>query len=115
MTRRGVNCSRRPVSGPTRSSWSASIPEWTIYEWPPELRDGGRRHARQRLGQVQRWFVFRVRDDTVEPTPDGIEFGAWRWVEPRWLVDQVVEFRRPAYERVLGGLDGAVGGMLDSG
>jgi putative (di)nucleoside polyphosphate hydrolase len=101
--------------GPDEVELVGEYPEWTIYEWPPELRDGGRRHARQRLGQVQRWFVFRVRDDTVEPTPDGIEFGAWRWVEPRWLVDQVVAFRRPAYERVLGGLDGAVGGTLDSG
>jgi putative (di)nucleoside polyphosphate hydrolase len=79
-------------------------PEWTVYEWPTELRDSGRRHSRQRLGQAQRWFVFRIRHDSVEPTPDGVEFGAWQWVDPQWLIDQVVEFRRPAYERVLGGL-----------
>ena len=99
--------------GPDEVELVGEYPEWTIYEWPPELRDGGRRHARQRLGQVQRWFVFRVRDDTVEPTPDGIEFG--RLAVGRTAagsIDQVVEFRRPSYERVLGGLDGAVGGML---
>ena len=26
----------------------------------------------------------------------------WRWVDPTWLIDNVVEFRRAAYERVLG-------------
>ncbi len=89
--------------GPDQVELIAEHPQWTLYEWPPELRDGGRRHSRNRLGQAQRWFVFRVRDDTVEPTPDGVEFGAWQWVEPRWLIEQVVEFRRPAYEQVLGG------------
>ena len=41
-------------------------------------------------GQAQRWFVFRVRDDDVEPTPDGVEFGrrggGWSrdWLSTRW-------------------------------
>lgn len=72
-------------------------PEWTIYEWPEHVRQQGKR-----LGQAQRWFTFRTRRDDVQPTPDGVEFVAWRWVEPAWLVDQVVEFRRPVYARVLG-------------
>ena len=54
------------------------------------------------IGQIQRWFTFRVNDDSVEPSPDGSEFVAWRWVESGWLVRNVVAFRRPAYERVLG-------------
>lgn len=56
-----------------------------------------------RLGQVHRWFEFRVRDDDVEPKPDGREFRAWRWVEPAWLVEHVVAFRRPSYAQVLRG------------
>ena len=71
-------------------------PEWVAYEFPPEVRGDGRR-----LGQIQRWYTFRVRADTVEPTPDGVEFVAWKWVEPGWLIDQVVGFRRNAYRRVL--------------
>ena len=70
--------------------------DWTVYEWP----DGVKRGAR--LGQAQRWFFFEARDDEVEPTPDGEEFDDWKWVKVPWLVDQVVEFRKPSYQRVLG-------------
>ena len=73
-------------------------PDWTVYEWPLHVRQDGKR-----LGQAQRWFRFRVRDDDVRPTPDGVEFVSWKWVEPRWLIDQVVDFRRAAYAQVLGG------------
>jgi putative (di)nucleoside polyphosphate hydrolase len=71
-------------------------PDWLVYEFPEEIRAGSKR-----LGQAQRWFVFRVRDDAVVPTPDGIEFVGWRWVEREWLIDQVVEFRRAVYRAVL--------------
>ncbi len=72
------------------------FPDWTAYEWPHGPRKNGR------LGQCQRWFTFRVRDDDVSPTPDGREFGDWQWVDRGWLIDNVVEFRRPSYARVLG-------------
>jgi putative (di)nucleoside polyphosphate hydrolase len=72
-------------------------PDWVAYEWPPDVVAGG-----NRLGQVQRWFFFRLGDDSIEPSPDGREFQSWRWAEPAWLIDQVVPFRRPAYETVLG-------------
>jgi putative (di)nucleoside polyphosphate hydrolase len=102
--------------GPDDVDLIGEYPEWTIYEWPVGVRDDGvRRHSRNRLGQAQRWFVFRVRHGLVEPIPDGVEFQAWRWVDPRWLIDQVVEFRRPAYERVLSRLDDEVLARLESG
>jgi putative (di)nucleoside polyphosphate hydrolase len=72
-------------------------PDWVAYEWPPDVVAGG-----NRLGQVQRWFFFRLGDDSIEPMPVGREFQSWRWAEPAWLIDQVVPFRRPAYETVLG-------------
>jgi putative (di)nucleoside polyphosphate hydrolase len=75
---------------------AGEFPDWTSYEWPDEVRDDGRR-----LGQTQRWFIFDVTDDSIEPTPDGVEFSSWKWVEPEWLVDNVVDFRRPHYARVL--------------
>ncbi len=71
-------------------------PEWTVYEWPDGVKRGSR------LGQAQRWFFFEVRDDAIVPTPDGDEFDDWKWTKVSWLIDQVVGFRKPSYERVLG-------------
>jgi putative (di)nucleoside polyphosphate hydrolase len=71
------------------------FPDWTVYEWPTGPRPNGR------MGQAQRWFTFRVKDDAVEPEPDGVEFCAWRWVEREWLASNVVEFRRASYRHVL--------------
>jgi putative (di)nucleoside polyphosphate hydrolase len=82
--------------GPTDVTLVGEHTEWVAYEWPPEVRAG-----RKGIGQVQRWFTFRVVDPDVVPQPDGTEFMAWRWVDRRWLVDNVVPFRSPAYERVL--------------
>lgn len=79
----------------TQVSLVGEYPEWTVYEWPAGVRKNGR------MGQVQRWFTFQVRSDDVTPEPDGVEFVDWKWCEPSWLIDQVVEFRRPSYRRVL--------------
>lgn len=78
----------------------AEFPEWTAYEWP----DGPRKNGR--MGQVQRWFTFQVKDSGIEPVPDGVEFQSWKWVKPGWLADNVVDFRRPSYRRVLLADDG---------
>ena len=75
----------------------AEHPEWMAYEWPAEVSRG-----RKGIGQVQRWFTFRLVDDATEPSPDGSEFVAWQWVEPAWLTHHVIDFRRAVYERVLG-------------
>jgi putative (di)nucleoside polyphosphate hydrolase len=72
--------------------------DWVVMPWPQEIVG-----SRGRLGQVHRWFEFRVRDDEVEPRPDGREFRAWRWVDASWLIEHVVEFKRAGYLQVLGG------------
>ena len=74
-------------------------PDWVVYEFPEEIRSAGKR-----LGQAQRWFFFRARSDDVCPRPDGVEFVAWRWAEPAWLMEHVVEFRRQAYRTALASL-----------
>ena len=84
--------------GPDEVDLVGEFDDWTVYEWPRPVRQSGKR-----LGQAQRWFTFRVRDDGIEPTPDQDEFVAWQWVEPSWLIDQIVDFRRDVYRRVLGG------------
>ena len=72
-------------------------PEWIVSEWPDRIAGQG-----ARLGQVHRWFFFRIRDEAIEPKPDGREFSAWQWADPGWLTDQVVAFRQPGYAKVLG-------------
>ena len=70
-------------------------PEWTVYELPTAYQRGSR------LGQAHRWFRFRVLDDAVEPTPDGVEFGAWQWMAPVELVRLTAPFRQHGYSTVL--------------
>jgi putative (di)nucleoside polyphosphate hydrolase len=80
----------------------ASYPEWIAYEWPEEVRR--ERSDGRRRGQVQKWFLFDALSADIVPAPDGSEFVGWRWVDADWLVSNVVDWRRPAYERVLGTL-----------
>ncbi len=79
------------------------FPEWVAYEWPDDvIREHG--HDGRRRGQVQKWFLFDALRADIAPSPDGSEFVAWRWVDPTWLIANIVEWRRAAYERVLGTL-----------
>ncbi len=79
------------------------FPEWVAYEWPGDvIREHGRDGRRR--GQVQKWFLFDALHPDITPTPDGSEFVSWRWVVPDWMVANVVEWRRAAYQRVLGTL-----------
>jgi putative (di)nucleoside polyphosphate hydrolase len=82
--------------GPDDVELVGEHPEWVVYEFPDQIRSAGKR-----LGQAQRWFLFRVRSDDVVPRPDDVEFVAWKWVDPVWLIDQVIEFRRSAYQTVI--------------
>jgi len=84
--------------GPEHVALVGEHPGWTVYEWPRDVVAGG-----ARLGQVHRWFFFEPLADSIAATPDGREFGAWKWVEPSWLITQIVPFRRLSYEQVLGG------------
>lgn len=81
--------------GPKQVDLVDEFPEWTAYTYPSGVRKNGR------LGQAQRWFTFRVRDEDIEPTPDGVEFTAWKWVTRTWMVEQAVDFRQTSYRRVL--------------
>jgi len=76
-------------------------PEWVAYEWPAMVIQVHGREGRRR-GQVQKWFFFDATHEDITPTPDGSEFVDWRWVEPQWLIDNVIDFRRDAYQRMLG-------------
>lgn len=104
----GIDVGERPVEaawrelaeetglGPADVELVGEHPDWTVYEWPDHLREQGRR-----LGQAHRWFTFRALTADIAPAPDGSEFVDWRWADPGWLIDQVVEFRQAGYRRVL--------------
>jgi len=77
-------------------------PRWLAYELPPEARSG-----KTGRGQVQRWFVVRLRDgsprlDIGQPAPGSAnpEFAAFRWTSVSDVVESAVEFRRPVYDEV---------------
>ena len=86
--------------GPKHVEVLAEYPDWVAYEWPDELRRG-KASRKDKLGQVQKWFLFTANSTDIEPRPDGSEFVAWKWVEPSWLIDHVPDWRREAYSRVL--------------
>jgi len=111
----GLHAGEQPVDGAWRELLEetglgapqvvlrSEYPEWLAYEWPPEVR-ARKSGPKERIGQTQRWFLFDMVSDDIEPTPDGVELVAWKWVDPRWMIDHVVDWRRGPYERVLGAL-----------
>ena len=75
--------------------------DWIRYEVP--YADKIKHRSRFR-GQKQRWFLFRltaqesrVRLD-VSSTP---EFDQWRWIDYWRPLQQIVEFKKPAYKKAL--------------
>jgi putative (di)nucleoside polyphosphate hydrolase len=82
--------------GPAEVELVGDHPQWMVYEFPDHVRSDGKR-----LGQAQRWYFFRVRSDDVTPTPDDVEFVAWKWVDRAWLCDHVVGFRHEVYRTAL--------------
>jgi len=89
--------------GPDEVVVRAEFPDWIPCEWPAEVKAESGRDGKRR-GQVHKWFLFDALSSDIVPRPDGREFVAWKWVTPQWLVDSVLEWRRDAYQRVLGSL-----------
>lgn len=108
----GLDVGETPIAGAWRELFEetglgeshviarAEYPDWVAYEWPETVRLASGRGGK-RIGQVQRWFLFDALRTDIEPTPDGSEFVAWQWVQPDWLTDHVIEWRRDAYRKVL--------------
>ena len=56
------------------------------------------------IGQKQKWFLLMLRasEDAVKlDLSDSPEFESWRWVSYWYPVNQVVEFKRNVYQRML--------------
>ncbi len=87
------------------ASLLAEAPDWYCYDLPEE-------HARKTWkgrfqGQRQKWFALRFEGDDSEidiDYPAGgqkPEFDAWRWAAVGELVDLIIPFKRPVYEKVV--------------
>ena len=70
---------------------------WTIYELPEKMMNQwtGR-------GQVQMWFLYKIKDDTQIDLSNTIEneFSQYRWMEIDKLVEKIIPFKKPVYIKI---------------
>lgn len=80
----------------------AETPGWLYYDLPGDVM--GKVWGGRFRGQKQKWFLFRLTgpDSVIDLHTDHPEFGRWRWMDPRALLAEIVAFKRPVYEQVLG-------------
>lgn len=75
----------------------AELPQWTTYYLPKEWTRG-----RRFVGQKQKWFMFRYLKSGIPDLSRASdrEFEQLDWVDPAWLIDHVIDFRKPIYTEV---------------
>ena len=78
--------------------------DWITYDLPKHLI--GKALKGRYRGQSQKWFAMRFNGDEREINIDEkaeqkAEFDDWRWEQPNALVDQIVDFKKRVYERVI--------------
>jgi putative (di)nucleoside polyphosphate hydrolase len=76
---------------------------WIPYDLPPEAV--GIAMKGKYRGQKQKWFALRFtgeeREIDLAPEGHSQEFDAWRWATAAEALDEIVGFKRAAYEAVL--------------
>lgn len=75
-------------------------PHWIPYDLPRELASTLWK-GRYR-GQTQKWFAFRFdgSDADIDIAKENPEFSRWAWMPHSELIERIVPFKRPTYERV---------------
>ena len=81
----------------------AESPRWYNYDLPEHLI--GKSWGGKYRGQTQKWFALRFdgEDSEINLAPPGHkqEFDQWRWANMGEIIDIIVPFKRPVYERVI--------------
>jgi putative (di)nucleoside polyphosphate hydrolase len=81
----------------------AEAPGWYDYDLPEHLI--GKSWNGKYRGQRQKWFALRFlgEDSEIDLAPPGHkqEFDRWRWAKMDEIIDLIVPFKRPVYERVI--------------
>lgn len=113
MPQGGVDEGEDPRAAALRELWEetgipsdrvrveAETAEWIPYDLPHDVvpkRWGGKYR-----GQEQKWFLLRYlgTDDQIDIATAHPEFSEWRWIPPKDLPGQIVQFKRAVYETVL--------------
>jgi len=86
---------------PDKVALIAEAPGEFCYDLPDELI--GRIWKGKWRGQRQRWYLFRFHgeDNDVDIATEHQEFRAWRWVEPKQVVELAVDFKQQLYRDVM--------------
>jgi putative (di)nucleoside polyphosphate hydrolase len=81
----------------------AEAPRWYNYDLPAHLI--GKSWGGKYRGQTQKWFAVRFDGDDSEinlaPPGHKQEFDSWRWARMDEIIDIIVPFKRPVYEKVI--------------
>jgi putative (di)nucleoside polyphosphate hydrolase len=87
----------------TSAALIAESPQWYNYDLPDHLI--GKSWKGKYRGQTQKWFAVRFLGDDSEvnlaPPGHKQEFDQWRWARMDEILDIIVPFKRPVYERVI--------------
>jgi len=92
--------------GTDRAEIIGRIAEKLYYDFPDWMQYRGGVFRGKYRGQEQDWFALRFlgQDSEIDLSgahePENPEFVAWRWVELAEAPVLIVDFKRPAYERV---------------
>ena len=81
----------------------AEAPDWYNYDLPEHLI--GKSWKGKYRGQTQKWFAARFtgKDSEINLAPPGHkqEFDQWRWAKMSEVVDLIVPFKKPVYEKII--------------
>jgi putative (di)nucleoside polyphosphate hydrolase len=81
----------------------AEAPDWYNYDLPEPLI--GLSWKGKYRGQTQKWFAARFTggDSEINLAPPGHkqEFDQWRWAKMSEVVDLIVPFKKPVYEKII--------------
>lgn len=87
--------------GTPKAEIIGEAPDWLNYDLPKKVVGKALRGRYQ--GQTQKWFAMRFlgQDHEISLTSHHQqEFSSWRWAELDEVVELIVPFKRPVYEKV---------------
>ncbi|MFP3942630.1 MAG: RNA pyrophosphohydrolase [Alphaproteobacteria bacterium] len=87
--------------GTDKAEILAAHPDWLNYELPDPVL--GRALNGKYRGQTQKWFALRFTgtDEDIDIRTAHPEFNRWRWCPLDGVLEHIVSFKRPVYERVI--------------
>ena len=124
MPQGGIDAGEKPLDAAIRELYEetnitsatllAEASDWFAYDLPMDVATQSWKGKYR--GQTQKWFAFRFTGPEQEiniHAPAGgrhkPEFEDWKWVPMTALVDLIIPFKRPVYEKVVAEFSRLVG------